>query len=238
MLRHLILITSIFIAFFFSGLAVQARELTASDIEPKIKRFIVNHYKTDYKGQIEVNCGRIPGLPLKVDEGKLEITLKSSLRDDFIPRTVVRVAIYVDGKYQRAFGVPVTLALYDDVWVATQPILRGDAISAANVELKRKDISKLAGTAAKPTSNLQGTRVRKTFTAGEILDHRFIEKDPIVVRNALVEIIFQSSTVSIAIPGHALENGNMGDIVRVKSKEFNKEYIGTVIDRGIILVNI
>ncbi|MEW5819974.1 MAG: flagellar basal body P-ring formation chaperone FlgA [Cyanobacteriota bacterium] len=237
-MRNFLLILSLISVFFLTSLSVEAREVNISDIEPHIKKFLVNHYKPLYKGDIVVDCGRMPGVPFNVEDGKLEIKINSVLRDEFRQRTVVRVSVYVDGKFQRALGVPVTMALYDKVWVATQPIQRDDALSAANIQVERRDISRLANTYAKAITDLTNTRVKKTFNAGDIIDHRFVEKDPIVVRNALVEVIFQSKTISIAIPAQAMENGHIGDIIRVKSDKFNKEYIGKVIDRGVVLVNI
>lgn len=217
---------------------VEAKEVKISDVEPLIKSFIVNHYKDLYKGKISTTCGRMSGLPFEAPEGKLDIQVKSTLRDNFVQRSVIRVSIYVDGKFQKALGVPVSLALNDKVWVVTEPIQRDDAITGANVQLAERDISKLAATAARSTSNLINTRVKKTFRAGDVLDHRFIQKDPIVIRNSLVAIVFQSSTVSVSITGEAMEDGSMGDIVRVRNKKFNKEYAGKIIDRGVVLVNI
>jgi flagella basal body P-ring formation protein FlgA len=219
-------------------MTVEAREITLNDIESKVKSFLINHYKPLYKGELQVTCGRIVAVPFDVDDGDVEIKINSVLRDAFRQRTVVRVSVYSNGKFQRAFGVPVTLALYDNVWVATQPILRNDAFSGANIQAEKRDISKLANTAAKASTDLTATRAKKTFRAGDIIDHRFVEKDPIVIRNSLVEVVFQSNTVSIAIPAEAMENGNMGDLVRVKSKKFNKEYVGKVINRGVVLVHI
>ena len=237
-LKKLVILISLFTLVFVLSLSVDAREITRNDIEPKVKNFVINHYKPLYKGKIEVTCGRMAGVPFNVPDGKLKVKVTSILRDTFLQRTIIRVSVYVDGKIQRSMGIPVTLALYDNVWVATQPILRDDAISAVNVKVVKRDISRMARTAARASTDLSGTRAKKTFRAGDILDHRFIEKDPVVIRNALVEIIFQSKNISIAIPGRAMENGHIGDVIKVKSKEFNKEYVGKVVDRGLILVNI
>ena len=238
-MKRLLITTLLLITSLFSLMSlVEAKEVKISDVEPLIKNFVVNHYKDLYKGKISATCGRMPGVPFDVPEGKLEIKIKSNLRDNFARRSVIRVSIFVDGKFQKALGVPVTLALTDNVWVVTEPIQRNDAITGANVQLLERDISKYAATAARSSSELTNTRVKKTFRAGEILDHRFVEKDPIVIRNSLVAIIFQSSTVSVSITGEAMEDGGMGDIVRVRNKKFNKEYAGKIIDRGVVLVNI
>jgi flagella basal body P-ring formation protein FlgA len=237
-LRTFLIITASILSLIFASLTLEAKEIQSNQIEPLIKKEIISHYKNLYDGEINVSCGRMPGIPFDVPEGKLEIKVKTSLRDDFVQRTIARISIYVDGKFQRALGVPVTLALYEDVWIASQPISRDDALSNINIEKARRDISRLAGTAARVNNDLVNTRVKKTFRTGDILDHRFIEKDPVVVRNSLVEIIFQSNSVAISIPGEAMENGQMGDIIRVKSNEFDKEYMGKIIDRGTILVNI
>ena len=238
-MRNLVITISFIFAFFLASLSVEAREIGLKDIEPLVKNFLVKHYTLLYKGDIQVQCGRIPSVPIKVPEGNVEIKVTSLLRDAFVQRTVVRVRIFVDGKPKRSMGVPVQLALYDDVWVATQPIHRDDAISTINVECMRRDISKLAVTAARVNvSDLTNTRVKKSFRTGDILDHRFIEKEPVVIRNSLVAIIFKSKTISVSIPGEAMENGQIGDCIRVRSPEFRKQYRAKIIDRGTVLVNI
>lgn len=237
-MRNFLVIATTLILLNLSTLVAEAKEITRNDIEPRVKSFLVNHYKHLYSGDIHVECDRISGIPLEIPDGNMEIKITSNLRERFVQRTVVRVCIYVDGKFQKAFGVPVKLSLFEKVWVATQHIQRGDALGAVNVRAQLRDVSKLAGTESKVANDLLNTRATKTFRTGDILDHRFIEKEPIVIRNGLVEVIFKSDTVSVAIPCYALENGHKGDIIRVKSKEFNKEYIGKVIDNGTILVNI
>lgn len=237
-MRNFLIIFTVLLSLFITFLPAKATEITASRIELLIKNYVIKHYKDLYKGQVEVTCGRMPGVPFDVPDGKLEIKVNGSLGDAYVQRTIVRIAVYVDGKFQKIVGIPVTLALYENVWIASQPIQRDDAIGAVNVEAARRDISKMAGTAARVTNNLMNTRAKKSFTTGDILDHRFIEKNPVVLRNSLVEIVFRSSTVAITIPGEAMENGQMGDLIRVKSREFKKEYMGKVIAQGTILVNI
>ncbi|MGD9580043.1 MAG: flagellar basal body P-ring formation chaperone FlgA [Vampirovibrionia bacterium] len=238
-MKRLLIITLLSIASIFSSMSViEAKEVKISDVEPMIKSFVVDHYKDLYEGKISVSCGRMPGLPAELPEGKVEIKIKSNLRDTFVERSVIRVSLFVDGKFQKALGVPVSLSLKDRVWVATESIERNDAISGGNVKLVERDISKYASTAARSNSELINTRVKRTFKAGDILDHRFIEKDPVVMRNSMVAIVFQSSTVSVSITGEAMEDGSIGDIVRVRNGKFNKEYAGKVIDRGVVLVNI
>lgn len=238
-MKRLLITTSLLITTLFSSMSlVEAKEVKISDVEPLVKNFVVNHYKNLYKGKISTTCGRMVGLPFNVPEGKLEMKISTNLTDTFVQRSVIRVSIYVDGKFQKALGVPVSLSLNDKVWVVTQPIQRDDAISGANVQIADRDISKYASTAARSTSELMNTRVKKTFGTGDILDLRFVQKDPIVIRNSLVAIVFQSSTVTVSITGEAMEDGSMGDIVRVRNKKFNKEYSGKIIDQGVVLVNI
>ena len=238
-MRNLVITISLILIFCFTSLVAEAKQIGVKDIEPLIKSYILKHYKPLYKGDIQVQCGRIPCVPVEVPEGKVDIKIASILRDAFVERSVVRVRIFVDGKPVRSLGVPVQLAIYDNVWVATQPISRDDSISTINVEPMRRDITKIAATAARVNlSNLLNTRVKKTFRTGEVLDHRFIEKEPVVLRNSMISIIFKSKTISVSIPGEAMENGQIGDNIRVRSPEFRKQYRAKIIDRGTVLVNI
>ena len=237
-MKNILVILVTIIAVLSNALSVTAKEITAKDIVPLVNNYLTKHYKTIYKGQIVPTCGRIVGLPFDIKSNKVEIKIESGLRDNFVQNTIVKVSFYVDNKFKKAVCVPVKLALYDNVWIATQPINRDDSISPANIEQARRDISNLAATASRVTDDLSFTRVKRSFRTAEILDHRFIEKDPIVLRNSLVSIVFRSPEVNITISGEAMENGHIGDMVRVRSKDFKKEYTGKVIDRGAVMVSI
>lgn len=231
----LILVT---IGILISCLPAQARVVTANDITPKVKKYILNHYKTLYDGDIQVTLGRMPAIPCDVQDGQLEIDVTSNLRDHFVKRTLVRVILKVDGKNVRAIGVPVELALYDNVYVATEPIQRDTAITGSNVKIERRDISDLGLTAALSSKDVYNKISNKTFRTEEVLDMRFIEKSPDIQRNSLVNIIFRSDVVAVSIPGEAMEEGCIGDSIRVKSSDYRKNYVGTVIGKNVVLINI
>lgn len=217
---------------------VIAREIGINDISPKIKKYVIDHYKGLYKGKIEVSIDRMPSVPFKIPDGKLEIQLNSNLGDVFVQRTIVRSNFYVNGKFVKSVGIPVSLALYENVFVASEPIHKGDAITPAKVYSENRDVSRIALTAAKTVTDLTNTLVLKDFKAGEILDHRFIKRSPIVMRNSLVSLVIKTSDVAVTIPGEAMENGSMGDMIRVKSKDYKKLYVGKVVEKNTILVNI
>lgn len=237
MKNFLIILISI-ISVLTTSLAVTAKEVTHQNVVPLVNKYMINHYKNLYKGQIVPSCGKIVGLPFNIDSNNFEVKIESGLRDQFVKNTIVRVSFYVNNKFQKTVCVPVKLALYDNVWITSQPINRDDAISPANVEQAKRDISHIAPTAARIGNDLSFTRVKKSFRTGEILDHRYIEKDPIVLRNSLVAIVFKSPEVNITISGEAMQNGRIGDMVKVRSKDFKKEYMGKVVDKGTVMVSI
>lgn len=237
-MRNFLIILVAITAILSTSLSSTAKEITDKNIIPLVNKYMINHYKDLYKGQIVPTCGRIVGLPIDFGAVNPEIRLESAVRDQFVENTIVRVSFYVNNQFKRTVCVPVKLALYDNVWVTSQPINRDESISPSNVEQARRDISHLAATAARVNNDLSYTRVRRSFRTGEILDHRFIEKDPVVIRNSLVAIVFRSPEVNITISGEAMQNGHMGDMVKVRSKDFKKEYIGKVVDRGTVMVSI
>jgi flagella basal body P-ring formation protein FlgA len=61
---------------------------------------------------------------------------------------------------------------------------------------------------------------------------------PAVAKNSVVSVIFDTGGINIAIDAEALQNGCIGDTVRIRSDEYKKFYTGKVVDTNKVLVKI
>lgn len=224
------------VSFFFSGTAYSS-VLTNKYISDCIKKDVTSQVNSVVDGKVDVEVGEIPYKSIEVPNGNIKVKSTVNLKF-FMQRTLARIVVSVNDKDIRTFGVPVKLNVYNDVWVAKDFIRRGEAISIGNVSLERKNITDMAQNALSSKVEPMGSLVRKTFTPGDIIDARFVESAPIVSKSSHVSVMFKSSLITITIPCEALDNGKIGDLVRVRSKQYKKDYTGRVTDSGMVLVNI
>ena len=219
------------------GEIVNAAVLNSQIISNKIKKDVTAQVNSIISGKVDVDIREIPYSYSNIPSEKAEINAFIDV-SHFSPMTIARVTILLNGKKIESFGVPLRLTVWDKVWVANDFIRRGETLSGTNLTLENKNITLIAENALRESYDPQGCLVRKSFNQGDIIDKRFLESVPIVMKNSPVSVIFQSTSITVTIAGEALDNGKMGDYIKVRSKKYGKEYIGQVISANTILVNI
>lgn len=234
-MKNLVL-TLFLILFLFSGKA-NAAILSNQFLVDQIKNGVTEQVSKVMPGKIVVEVKTIPYLTVKVPDGKIKVNVSVNLRY-FAPNTIARVVILVDDKEVSSFGAPIRLQVWDRVWVAADTINRGESISTANIKVEKKEISFIAEKAVRENTSLQGNLVRKNFIPGEIIDMRYIESIPTIMKSSQVSLIFQTPLITVNLPGEALDNGKTGDFIRVRNKNYKKDYIGKVIGSNTVLINL
>jgi len=227
------LITLVFLAF-----SAQARAVVLNKdfLKEKIKKEVEEQLKSEKRTSVEIS--ELPYEKIEIDAGKndkVEIDAKINTRF-FNPVTVVRVNILVNGSSQKSFIAQAKINTYDKVWVAKDYIQRGSIFSG--VVLEEKEISYLPKTYAKKDFNPYKYVARKNYKPEDVIDVTYVEKIPAIVRNSPVSVIFKTDSVSVTIPAIALEQGGLGDFIKVRSQNYRKDYLGKIISENTVLVNI
>lgn len=236
-MRKLIKIALIVTFMVASTVRVNAAILDSQFIKNTVKNDVEKQVNSFIPGNINVDITDIPYKTLEVPEGNVEIKSNINL-NHFSPLTVVKVDVFVNNDKVKTFGVPVKLSVYDKVWVATDTINRGDSLNNQNLTFEKKEISLMAEYAARQNFNPEKVLAKRTFKPGDVIDIRHVETIPDVMKNNLVSIIFRTPSLTITLSGQALDDGKVGDFVRVRNKNYKKDYIGRVINSNTILVNI
>lgn len=232
----ILLINFMFLALFTAS--SQASVIYADFISSEVKKDLIKQVSSQIQGRIEVNVNQIPYKNLNIPEGKVEIKAEINIQNYFTSTTIAKVGVFVDNKEITSFGVPVKISVYDKVWVASEGINRGSSLTGMNIEIKEKEISEIAKTAARTKNSPDGYLAKKNFRIGEVIDTRYIETIPDIMRNNRVSIIFQSPYITVSMPGEAMQDGKIGDFIKVRNKQYKKDYIGKVVGNNTILVNI
>lgn len=229
------LITSILLVSFTGK--VFAVVISSEYMNEQIKKEVVKQIKKEVKGDITVEVKNIPYKEINIPDGKIKFEVENN--SNFVStNSIARVNIFVDGKNVKSFGAAVNIKVEDYVWVANDYIYRGKAFSSQNMSLKKEDVSYIALTAARNDFDYGDRFSTRMFKPGDIIDTRYTEIIPDVMKNSLVKVIFQSPSIKIVLDGEAMEDGKIGDYIRVRNKAYRKNYTGKVISENQILVNI
>jgi len=225
-----------FLSVFLIGKA-DAAVLTHQFLVSEIKKDITKQLKSEIPGRINIDIKNLPYNSINISDGNVLIVTTIDLKH-FSPVTIAKVNVFVNDKNVMNFGVPIKISVYDKVWVAVDTINKGGALTSYNLALEEKEIGFLAKDAAREDFYTNGKLVEKVFRAGDIIDTRYIKTMPIIIRNTPVSVIFKSTSFTVTLPAEALEDGNLGDYVRVRNDKLKRSYVGKVISANTVLVNI
>ncbi len=106
------------------------------------------------------------------------------------------------------------------VVVATATLAPGELINPSQVELRYVDQNSLRGLQFDEPSQLTGVRVKRRVAKNTPI---FANNLCFVCKNDQVSIIARTNNFQLKTQGEALQDGNLGDQIRVKNSKSNKE---------------
>ena len=113
-------------------------------------------------------------------------------------------------------------------------IYPGDIISGDMLVAMPADSPAAAHSA--PLSALLGKRAKRTLIPGRAITPADVENPRAVTNGAQVTLIYHANGLTIVATGQALQNGSLGDVVRVRNIDSGLTVSGDVQGDGSILV--
>ncbi|VWC74002.1 flagella basal body P-ring formation protein FlgA [Burkholderia contaminans] len=119
------------------------------------------------------------------------------------------------------------------VLVATTPVPAGRPLTAENVVLAERDW--LATPDALTDSGAVDGRVsRRALKSGQVLQKRFLKAQTTVKRGQAVRIVAQTGPIEVSATGTALEDGAIGDTIRVRNTGTGRTVDARVVDAATV----
>ena len=221
----------------FSVKAVSAAVLTKEKLASEIERQVVSHMTKYVDGDVTAQALLLPVNSFDIPDGELDVDVKLD-NDNFVPKKYTIITIKVNGKKIKKFPTPVALTLVKNVWVATETIERNKSLNESNFVLEKKDVTRNYAIVITAEQSISDYIAIRNIRAGDVIDKRFVMPKPDVAKNSVVSLIFDTGGVNIAIEGTSMQNGNIGDLIRVNSPRYKRSYTGKIIDENKILVRI
>jgi flagella basal body P-ring formation protein FlgA len=194
-------------------------------------------------GLLSVDVLQIPGWPFEFKDAETpeDITLSASshLEMYFASQALVRVKMEDPTGRVREIGVPVRVAISKPVWVSKTVVMPGQALSPKDFKLETKEITSGFDRLIGADFNLEKYAARVMLRPGQVLDAGHVVRPPAVQRNAVVTLIMRGANgMRIVVEGKSLEDGQIGQKVRVKNHLNNqKYYTGKVIGENQVQVS-
>lgn len=147
--------------------------------------------------------------------------------------------LWVDGfhgqRLTESHPVCFSLSAYRYVKVISEQSQRGDEVSSQRIEEQLVDVTRLDATPAQLVDGVDYL-FTQPVSVGQVLTQHHITKKPPVVGGAGVKVISQVGSVKIVAQGVAMDDGELGDRVRVRLTPETDLFSAEVIDQGVVVV--
>lgn len=124
--------------------------------------------------------------------------------------------------------VPATITRFAEVVVATRPLARQQTIESGDVRLERKKISGLANGYFETVSEVVGLQARRAMALGQIFNSAHVAPRHLIQRGQEVTLRSELPGLSVRMVGEALEDGALGQRIRVRNRSSKKIVEGYV----------
>jgi flagella basal body P-ring formation protein FlgA len=152
------------------------------------------------------------------------------------PLGKITVGVRCTGSTPWTLFVPVTVHVTAEVVIADHDLARGDLIKAEDLRLESRDLSRLHFGYLENPEAAVGNRVRQHIRRDEVITPSRIAAPLAVKRNSRVIIIASNPAVAVRMAGIALENGGIGDRIRVRNRSSKRELEATIVSQGVVQV--
>lgn len=161
-------------------------------------------------------------------KGDLEWEVHEKQNNNFIGNFSILIDFMVDGDSLRKIIVSGKISVFKEVVKAARNINRGDIITSEDITLVSEKIKYARKDFVTSTKELIGKRATRRIQADQTIKSGMFEVPPAVEKGDRVVIKAENNELLITATGKALEEGCVGDHIRVVNIGSGREIIGTV----------
>lgn len=151
-----------------------------------------------------------------------DVTVSSIEVNSRTQRFVASVTTGAQTAQQRTYRISGKYYPLSTVPVLVEPVSRGHIIRPDQVEYRDFRTERVPSNAIRDINDVIGKEVIRPTNPNEPLMFRDLTNPILVRRGALVIIRLVTANMSLTARGKALENGSMGDVIRVLNQSSNK----------------
>ena len=196
----------------------------------------------EFKARLGLKDDEVRLEKFRVEPRTYELKRNQPYRLDWItmPRPGSNTAILT---YSGSNGNPQVLRLWGfvevlkKVPVVVKPLQAGEVFREEHVSLELRELSRLPHDVVFDVGSALGKEVRMSLRPGMVLRTSHLQLPVLVKRNEEVELIAQGKNFIVKAKGVALENGRLGEVIRVKNKESQKVVFAKVVGERIVEVS-
>jgi flagella basal body P-ring formation protein FlgA len=189
------------------------------------------------KGQLEVHLTQ-SWTPIAVPDEALTLKLADLPPSGFTGTFVATCELWNGKERIGSWRIGAQASLWRDVPVAHSTLLRGQLLRDADISMERRDILALHDAYLNFPTTDGSLEFAETVQAGNPVLNRAVRVRPTIQRGRLVEAVFQEGSLNISLKVETLEDGLVGQTVRVRNPKTKRELYGKVQNEETVLIDL
>ena len=213
-------------------IVTKAITISADEILAKVKEYLRPHIPSD-KADIEVKpVSSIK--PVNLPDGDVKVEITSLANDKFRGR--LEAEFFVNGERYEKQGLSEKIYATYRVAIAKQNIPKNTFIDQKHLKLAERKLSGSDFGAMTELSDIVGKISKNNIAKGSIITEKMLKSLPLVARGDTITIAVYSKLLRIRTKGITLQNGDYGQLIRVKNLNSKKTLLGEVIGPKMVRV--
>ncbi len=195
-------------------------------IETIYKDFVLDNAPWEEDQIVFENINVPSSLALPIGDLDWEIDIKQSR--NYLGNFSIMIDFLVDGKSCKKTLVSGRIAVIIDTVKSTRRIKRGEIISSEDLVMVSEKKTRFKNSLVTDPAEIIGKRATRSIMADYEIQRGMFQVPPAVEKGDRVVIRAESKSILITAAGKALEEGCIGDQIRVMNISSKKEIIATV----------
>jgi len=212
----------------------RTRQLSDSDLIELLTAALQQDFVKD-RGTLELHLTR-PWVKVPVPDEPLTLKLAEMPAAGISPNFVVTFELWNGKESVGSWQVALQAIVWRDVPVARSALQRGAALKDADVGMERRDVLIVRDVFPHFPTTDDTIELSENIQAGQPILNRSLRTRPLILRGRIVEAVFQEGNLSISLKVETLEDGLLGQTVRVRNPKTRRELYGKVQNEQTVLI--
>jgi flagella basal body P-ring formation protein FlgA len=214
----------------------RTRELGQAEVTDLLRTALQRDY-VGARGELELRLTQ-PWTPVTVPDEPLALRVTDLPLAGVMPNEVAGFELWCGKERIGAWQEATAARVWHEAPVAHSQLQRGQLLREADIVLERRDVLGQHEACIRFPVTDQYLELNASVSAGSPVWARYAHPRPVLRRGHLVEAVFQEGDLMISLKVETLEDGALGQTVRVRNPKTRRELVGKVQNEDLVLITL
>lgn len=212
----------------------RSRTLEEAELAKMLRTVLQRDYAGE-RGELEIHLFNL-WTAITVPDDPLSLQITEMPAAGIMANVVVGFELWQGHERIGAWQLPLQAHIWREIPVAHSALLRGQLLQDADIALERRDMLAQHEALVHFPIVDSSLELTQSVPVGTPIAARMVRARPLIHRGQLVEAVFQDGSLTISLKVQSLEDGALGQTVRVLNPKTRRELYGKVQNEDLILI--